>query len=91
MSEGCATSLVAVGATESGDFEAEDAAILVSLSACFDADEYLAAVKDNPESWLYTDPEKVDPQLMFLSACMIEGAPETPVCVDAKADGYLDE
>lgn len=56
-----------------------------------DADEYLAAVKDNPESWLYTDPEKVDPQLMFLSACMIDGAAATPVCVDAKSDGYLDE
>lgn len=43
-----------------------------------------------PGIGLYTDPEKVDPELMFLSACQIDGAAETKVCVDAKADGYLD-
>lgn len=90
VSGACSASLAELENVEPGDFEAEDAGIVASLSACTSADEYLAGVTANPASWVLTGPEFVDGDNIFPSACALDGAADTPVCVDARADGYLD-
>lgn len=90
VSTECTTSLDALATVDPGDFEAEDAAIVVSLSACSTADEYLEGVRANPASWALTGPEFVKGENIFPAACALEGAAETPVCIDAKTAGYVE-
>jgi hypothetical protein len=91
VSPACAAGLVDLEELDPGaSFEDEDALILASLEECANADEYLLAVHNNPESWLYDADEDIDPQILFLSACGVDGADATDVCIDAAAQGLLD-
>lgn len=79
----CEAAMVALGEVEAGvDFEAEDAAVLASLKACGSSDEYVAATRLHPESWLYADAKSVDEAILLIGACRVDGAAETAVCKD---------
>lgn len=88
VSAECEASIVTLASVEAGDFEAEDDAITESTRACATADEYLAAVKANPGSWLYDDAGSVKDELVLMSACA-DNAGE-PMCVDAKGEGLIE-
>jgi hypothetical protein len=90
VSAGCAAALADLETLPSdATFEEEDALILVGLSSCASVDEYLLAVHENPQSWLYDSESAVRDDLVLLSACGVAGAETTPVCVDAESQGLL--
>lgn len=91
VSAACTAALVDLQNEPSdASFDDEDALILASLKACSSAGEYLAGVKANPESWLWTRADAINTQVLFVAACNVTGGATTDVCVDAKAQGLLD-
>ena len=88
VSTACTDAITAVGEAPVDDLDAEDAAITVSTQDCKTADEYIAAVKNNPGSWFYDSADDVNENLLIRSACS-KNATE-PMCEDAKTNGLLD-
>jgi hypothetical protein len=66
-----------------------DAEMFATTSACADSAEWVAALKMHPGAGALVEYSTADAEYLLRLVC--SHTPETPVCVDAKARGVLDE
>lgn len=85
-----ATCSSAMAAAAQADLSGADAAIARTTEACTDANDWFAALRQHPGAFGLAPGAEIT-VLEIQLACFDDGAnPASPVCTDARSQGYLD-